>query len=158
MKRPIYSLILMYCAWILAIRRNTQDIQWNVATSAGVSSWTTAEWNPVKALTRFHSAVVQEAVVRKRSTMLRLLKQKRSTSSTWREHLRSEETHKVISETSKLGLPHATTECDERMQWWVQKQKGFWMQQKDANTHHKQLTSKLLSCELLIVCTCSLLL
>ena len=86
--------------------------------SAGVSSWTTPEWNPVKALTGFHSAVVQEAVVRKRSTMLRLLKQKRSTSSTWREHLRSEETHKVISETSKLGLPDATTECDERMQWW----------------------------------------
>ena len=86
--------------------------------SSGVSSWTTPEWNPVKALTGFHSAVVQEAVVRKRSTMLRLLKQKRSTSSTWREHLRSEETHKVISETSKLGLPDATTECDERMQWW----------------------------------------
>ena len=71
---------------------------------------------PSRCMTGFHSAVVQEAVVRKRSTTLRLLKQKRSTSSTWREHLRSEETHKVISETSKLGLPDATTECDERMQ------------------------------------------
>ena len=95
---------------------------------------------PSRCMTGFHSAVVQEAVVRKRSTTLRLLKQKRSTSSTWREHLRSEETHKVISETSKLGLPDATTECDETdcndgMQCkmssrccrfaWLQKQKGF---------------------------------
>ena len=27
-----HLLILMYCVWILAIRRDTQDIQWNVAT------------------------------------------------------------------------------------------------------------------------------
>ena len=54
------------------------------------------------------------------------------------------------------GTPKKKGAC--RRLAWLQRQTGFWTQQKDASTNHKQLTSKLLSCELLIVCTCKLLL
>ena len=228
-----HLLILMYCVWILAIRRDTQDIQWNVATcreaanvcnermkhrflpsslqlggrklclrnrSHGSPQWWTMprrQWiNAIRWDSVLKALSTTEAKKNPRFTQVtsvvdNALKTKKDTTSSKHCPTRRQKTSSACSESNAnsfqgiwmedsfiqmpckelallqltdatnvqpctAGTPKKKGAC--RRLAWLQRQTGFWTEQKDASTNHKQLTSKLLSCELLIVCTCKLLL